>query len=290
VKLILKFNIVFIAIFLIGLGAAGYVSNQLLQNNAREEILQNARLVMETALATRAYTSGQIRPLLDTQMKYTFLPQSVPSYSAQEVLGGLRKKFPEYAYKEATLNPTNPRDRAVDWEADIVNQFRSSPDRGEIIGERETPSGRSLYIARPIQIKDPNCLPCHSTVDAAPKTMVEKYGQANGFGWQLNEIIGAQVVSVPTEVPIQRAQAAYRTFMMSLTAVFLFIGIALNIMLLIMVIRPVTKLSKLADQVSMGQMDVPDFKAAGRDEIGTLTESFNRMKKSLVQAMKMLED
>jgi protein-histidine pros-kinase len=127
-------------------------------------------------------------------------------------------------------------------------------------------------------------------VDAAPKTMVERYGPANGFGWQLNEVIGAQVVSVPTDVPIQRAQAAYRTFMVSLTAVFLFIGIALNIMLLIMVIRPVTKLSKLADQVSMGQMDVPDFHAGAKDEIGTLSDSFNRMKKSLVQAMKMLED
>ena len=124
-KLILKFNIVFIAIFLIGLGAAGYVSNQLLQTNAREEILQNARLVMETALSTRAYTSGQIRPLLDTQMKYTFLPQSVPSYSAQEVLNGLRKKFPEYAYKEAVLNPTNPRNRAVEWENDIAMRVNS---------------------------------------------------------------------------------------------------------------------------------------------------------------------
>ncbi len=289
-KLILKFNIVFIAIFLIGLGAAGYVSNQLLQNNAREEILQNARLVMEASLATRAYTSSQIRPLLETQMKYAFLPQSVPSYSATEVLGGLRKKFPEYSYKEAALNPTNPRDRAVEWETDIINQFRSNPERGEIIGERDTPTGRTLYIARPFQIKDPGCLPCHSTVEAAPKTMVDRYGPANGFGWQLNEVIGAQVVSVPTDVPIQRAQAAYRTFMVSLTAVFLFIGIALNLMLLIMVIRPVTKLSKLADQVSMGQMDVPDFRVAGRDEIGTLTESFNRMKKSLIQAMKMLED
>jgi len=290
VKLILKFNIVFIAIFLIGLGAAGYVSNQLLQNNAREEILQNARLVMEAGLATRSYTSGQIRPLLETQMKYTFLPQSVPSYSATEVLAGLRTKFPEYAYKEAALNPTNPRDRAVEWETDIINQFRSNPERGEIIGERDTPTGRTLYIARPFQIKDPGCLPCHSTVDAAPKTMVDRYGPANGFGWQLNEVIGAQVVSVPTDVPIQRAQAAYRTFMVSLTAVFLFIGIALNLMLLIMVIRPVTKLSKLADQVSMGQMDVPDFRAAGRDEIGVLADSFNRMKKSLIQAMKMLED
>ena len=289
-KLIVKFNLVFLVVFLLGLAAAGYVSNQLLQKNARDEIVLNARLVMESALATRTYTSTQVGPLLQTQMKYSFLPQSIPAYSANEIFDVVRKTFPEYAYKEAVLNPTNPRNRANDWEADIVNQFRNASDRPEMVGERETPNGKSFYIARPIQIKDPNCLPCHSTVDAAPKTMVEKYGPANGFGWQLNEIIGAQVVSVPTDVPIQRAQAAYRTFMVSLTAVFLFIGIALNVMLLIMVIRPVTKLSKLADQVSMGQMDVPDFKATGKDEIGTLTESFNRMKKSLVQAMKMLED
>ena len=289
-KLILKFNLVFVAIFLLGLGIAGYMSNQLLQQNAREEIVQNARLVMETALATRAYTASQVGPLLETQMKYAFLPQSIPAYSATEVVNGLRKKFGDYAYKEAALNPTNPRDRAVDWEADIVNRFRNGYDRSEIIGERDTPTGRSLYIARPIQIKDPSCLACHSTAEAAPKTVVDRYGPANGFGWQLNEIIGAQVVSVPADVPLQRAQAAYRTFMVSLTAVFLFVGIALNLMLLAMVIRPVTRLSRLADQVSLGNMDVADFQAGGKDEIGMLAGSFNRMKKSVVQAMKMLEE
>ena len=289
-KLILKFNLVFVAIFLIGLGIAGYTSHQLLQQNAREEILQNARLVMETALATRAYTASQVGPLLETQMKYVFLPQSLPAYSAFEVVNGLRKKFPEYAYKEAALNPTNPRDRAVDWESDVISQFRNNPERLELIGERETSSGRSLYIARPIQIKDPACLVCHSTVEAAPKTMVDRYGTANGFGWQLNEVIGAQVVSVPTDVPTRRAQAAYRTFMVSLAGVFILIGIALNLMLLAMVIRPVTRLSRLADQVSMGEIEVPDFKAGGKDEIGVLADSFNRMKKSVVQAMKMLEE
>ncbi|MGH8683683.1 MAG: c-type heme family protein [Burkholderiales bacterium] len=289
-KLILKFNLVFIAVFLIGLGAAGYVSNQLLQGNAREEILQNARLVMETSLSTRTYTSSQVGPLLATQMKYQFLPQSVPAYSATEVLNGLKKNFPEYAYKEATLNPTNPRNRAVDWEADIVNQFRGGSDRTEIVGERDTPTGRSLYIARPIRIGNAACLTCHSTVDAAPKTLVDRYGPANGFGWQLNEVVGAQVVSVPTDVPIQRATAAYRTFMVSLTVVFLLIGLALNLMLYAMVIRPVSRLSRLADQVSMGNMEVPDFGVSSRDEIGVLADSFNRMKKSLVQAMKMLEE
>ena len=289
-KLIVKFNLVFIVVFLLGLAAAATVSDQLLQRNAREEIVLNARLLMEGALAARTYTSTQVGPLLQTQMKYTFLPQSIPAYSANEIFDVVRKTFPEYAYKEAVLNPTNPRNRANDWEADIVHQFRNVSDRPEQVGERDTPTGKSFYIARPLQIKAEACLYCHSTVDAAPKTLVDKYGPANGFGWKLNEIIGAQIVSVPTEVPILRANRAFRTFMVSLTAVFVFIFIALNLMLWYMVIRPVTRLSRLADQVSQGQnMDAPDFEVRSGDDIGVLTQSFNRMKKSLVQAMKMLE-
>jgi protein-histidine pros-kinase len=200
-KLLIKFNLAFIAIFLVGLAAAGFISWSLLQRNAQAEISENARLMMEAALATRGYTSTQLQPLLATQMKYTFLPQSVPAYSATEVFAGLRKNFPEYNYKEAALNPTNPRDRAVEWEADIINQFRNNGGAGEIIGERDTPTGRSFYVARPIKITDPNCLVCHTTPDIAPATMVERYGPSNGFGWQLNEVIGAQIISVPTSVP-----------------------------------------------------------------------------------------
>jgi len=286
-RLILKFNLVFVAIFLIGLSATGYISNQLLQQNAREETLQNARLVMESALAARAYTSSQIRPLLVQPLvalrerhlgaqSQTVLPQAVEAYAATELVGLMRRKYPDYAYKEATLNPTNPRDRAVEWEAELIHQFRNNPERAEIIGERDTPVGRALFIARPIQIKDPACLRCHSTVEAAPKAVVDTYGPVNGFGWQLNEVVGAQVLSVPTAVPIQRANAAFRTFMISITTVFLVIGIVGDLMMYQLVIRPVVNLSKLADQVSLGNMDVPDFKARSTDEIGVLINSFNR--------------
>jgi protein-histidine pros-kinase len=289
-RLIFKFNLVFIAAFVLSLGIAGYVAERLLQQNAREEMLHSARLIMEAALSTRGYTSTQIGPLLQTQIKYSFLPQSVPAYSATEVLKGLRKRFPEYAYKEATLNPTNPSNRAVDWETDVVNQFRNSAEHTEIVGERDTPTGRLLYIARPIQIRDAACLGCHSTVDAAPKTLIDRYGPANGFGWKLNEVVGAQVVSVPTDVPVQRARAAFRNLMLSIGAIFVVLGLVLNAMLLWMVIVPVSRLAKLADRVSLGAMDVPDFHVRSRDEIRVLADSFNRMKKSLVQAMKMLED
>jgi protein-histidine pros-kinase len=288
-RLLLKFNLVFIAIFVLGLLASALVSRDLLQRNASEEILAHGRLLMEKAAAVRAFTSQQITPLLETQMKYTFLPQSVPTYAAGEVLAAVKKAYPDYAYKDAVLNPTNPRDRATDWEADIVNYFRSNPGATEYIGERDTPTGRSLFLAKPIVIHDGACLRCHSTVDAAPKTMVDHYGPDNGFGWKLDVPIGAQLVSVPMTVALERASHTFRVFIASLAAVFLLIGVALNLMLWRMVIRPVTQLAALADRVSLGEMDAPDFQSRSRDEIGTLAASFGRMKKSLVQAMKMLD-
>ena len=288
-RLIWKFNLVLLGIFVVGFLTAGYVSYKVLQTNAREEILQHARLMMEAALASRNYTNTQVKPLLDTQLKYTFLPQTVPAYAATEQFNDIRKTHKDYAYKEATLNPTNPRDRANDWEADVIQIFRQAPETPEVIGERDTPTGRSLYLARPIQIKNGACLVCHSTLDAAPKTMLDLYGNANGFGWKLNEIIGAQLVSVPMSVPIARANATLRTFLVSLAAVFGATFVLLNVMLHTIVIRRVTRLAAIADQVSLGNMEAGEFHARSKDEIGVLTEALGRMKASLVQAMKMLE-
>jgi len=288
-KLLLKFNLIFLLIFAAGLAAIGRVSWTLLERNARDEIAQSAGLLMDAALATRAYTQGQIAPLLQTQLKYTFLPQTIAAYSATEVFNDVRKKHPEYAYKEAVLNPTNPRDRAVEWEADIVNQFRNNKESTEIIGDRDTPTGRSFYVARPLRITNPACLQCHSTVEAAPPTLIDRYGPANGFGWQINEVVGAQIISVPTKVPLDRAQKAFNLFMTSTGTVFVVIGLVLNLMLWLMVIRPVGKLSQFADRVSLGELEIPEYKRSSSDEIGVLAKSIGRMRTSMVQAMKMLD-
>jgi HAMP domain-containing protein len=288
-KLLVKFNLIYVIVMALGVGVSGYLTRALLVQNAREEVLSNARQLIDKANAVRGYTSGQITKLLETQMKYEFLPQSVPSYSAVEVLGTLQKKYPDYFYKEATLNPTNPRDRATGWEVDVVNQFRANAELKEAVGQRDTPTGPSLYLAAPLRITNPACLQCHSSVEAAPKTMVDKYGPANGFGWNLNEVIGAQVVSVPLAVPLQRAEKSFNVFIGSLVGVFVVVGVVLNLMIWLVVVRPVTRLSELADRVSQGDLNAPEFPAGGRDEIGVLAQSFSRMRTSVVQAMKMLE-
>ena len=118
---------------------------------------------------------------------------------------------------------------------------------------------------------------------------MDHYGPNNGFGWTLNEPLGAHIVSVPLAVPLAQADRALYTVLGLLGAVFVLVGVALNLMLWKLVIQPVTRLSALSDRVSMGDLDAPEFTARSRDEIGTLADSFARMRKSLVHAMKLLD-
>ena len=284
----LKFNIVLAVVFGAGMAVSAWVSHELLERNAKDEVLRNAGLMMEAALAVRGYTVKQVKPHLESQLAETFLPQTVPAYAATETFNALRVKYPDFSYKEATLNPTNPRDRAVEWETDVVNVFRNSTEQKEIMGERDTPTGRMLYMARPIQIKDPACLACHSVPAAAPASMIKLYGEGNGFGWKHNEIIGAQVVSVPMSLPIRNANKAFQLFMGSLAAIFVVTFIVLNLMLSVMIIRPIAKMSRSADKISQGDFNVPEF-GKGSDEISVLGTSFNRMRRSLQKALKLIE-
>lgn len=283
-----KFNLAVISVLVLGLVATGLVSFNMLRSNARSEIVERAGLMMEAALAMRGYTISEIRPLLAPHMTDTFMPQTVPAYAATQAFNKLRESHPEYTYKEATLNPTNPRDRAVDWEADIISTFRNHPESTELVGTRDTPTGRSLYLARPIQINNEGCLACHSTAAAAPEAMVVQYGPANGFGWKLNEVVGAQIMSVPMTVPEAAAQRAFLTFMGALLLVFGAIVFALNFLLRRLVVQPVVGLAQTADDVSRGQLGVPAFETEGKDEIALLASSFNRMRRSLEKALKMI--
>jgi HAMP domain-containing protein len=284
----LKFNLVLLLVFVVGLGATGYVSYDLLHRNARDEVLRNAGVMMEAALSMRSYTVAQVRPNLAVDSD-KFLPQSVPAFGATEIMTLLRKKYPDYSYKEAALNPTNARNRAVEWEEDLIKAFRGNPALGEVSGMRDTPTGRALYLARPMQIKDPSCLSCHTTPDMAPPAMVKIYGPANGFGWQQNEIIAAQIVSVPMGLPIRNANRAFVTFMSSLAVVFAALFVILNMMLTQLIIEPITQLSEVADHISRGKVDVPELVTKGRDEVAHLSQSFNRMRRSLQKAISLID-
>ena len=289
-KLLTKFNLVLLVFF----GASGFLiahlAYQFLMRNARDQVLQQAELMMAGARSTRDYTSEQIKPLLlkNPEHETNFLPQTVPAFAATTIFNSMRKSYPDYSYREATLNPTNLVDRAEDWEADIVRYFADHPGEKKVVGERETPTGRYLYLAKPMSA-DASCLECHSTPDVAPAAMIKTYGPQNGFGWKLNQIIAAQIVSVPMALPIQVADNAYRSLILFLVATFLLSIAALDTALYLIVIRPLRRVSQAADRISKGETDLPELEVRGHDEIADVTSSFNRMHVSLAKALKMLD-
>ena len=266
----------------------GYACRVILEANAQREVVAEAGLMMDSALAIREYTANEILPLLSERMQKEFPPQSVPFYAATQNFLRLRERHPEYSYKEATLNPMNPRDRPADWEADIIQRFRNDANAPEIVGARETPMGKSLYLARPIR-NEAECLPCHGNPSAAPQTLIARYGRAGGFGWQPNEIVGAQVVSVRFASATANADRTFRAFMISLIAVFAAVFVAVNGAVYILVVRPVRRIARVADRLSLGDMSAEQFPLQGAKEIESVTRSFNRMRKSLEKALRLLE-
>lgn len=284
-----RFNLILVTV----LGAAfviiGLSAHRTLYDNAYHEVLRQAGLMMDSAMAVRGYTIEEIRPLLLDDLEQSFLPQVVPAYAATQSFLRLHEHNPDYIYKEATLNPTNPRNRAVDWETDIISMFQNRPDLEEFTGERETPGGRSMYLSRPIRVSDEACLSCHSTPAAAPPSMLKRYGNDNGFGWGLHKVVGAQIVSVPMDVPIAKAQQTFRWLMIVLAVSFVAVLILVNLLLKLTVINPIQRMSHTAEEVSRGNLDIPEFERHGRDEISVLAESFNRMRRSLDKAMELLE-
>ncbi len=284
-----KFTILLTLILLAGLTLSGLVLSAVLRQNARNDVAATALILMETMGSVREYTSTQVNPELQDKLEERFLPQTIPAYSAREVFDILRNNtdYRDFFYKEATLNPTNLRDKADRFESELVERFRQNNNIKELSGFRAAPSGKVFYIARPLQINSESCLQCHSTPDVAPRSQIERYGEAGGFGWKLNEIVGARIVSVPASRVITKANQSSLIILGIVSAIFILVILLVNLILNRQVIRPLKRMTRVAEEVSTGRTDV-EFEQLSNDEIGHLARAFKRMQLSLEIALKRL--
>lgn len=289
-KIAKKFTLLLFLVFIVGIILSGAALATVLNYRAQNEITSKALVLEDLMNSVRDYTNTQVSPELAERLKTEFLPQAVPSYSAREVFEKLRahQAYSELFYKEATLNPTNLRDITDSFEAEIVKKFRQQTNLKEQQGFRLEPSGKLFYIARPLTVTEPSCLECHSTPNRAPKSMIERYGTANGFGWKLNEIIGTQIVYVPASKLFQNARQSFVTIMTIIIIVFATAIFLVNQWLKRYVVRPLKQMAQVAEAVSTGDMNA-EFERKSNDEVGILAEAFTRMKTSLALAMKRLD-
>jgi protein-histidine pros-kinase len=209
----------------------------------------------------------------------------VSSYAATETIGRMQQQFHDYRYHVAALNPTNKRDQADPWETWAIQTLARDENSPEYTEVRDLPKGRFAFIAKPIRITNAACLACHSVPEAAPATMLDTYGRANGFGWKLNEVVAVQVVSVPMSVAQKRADVLLQSVMVTLIAAFVLMLLTVNAVLYFVVGRRLRRLSRVADRVSRGDADSQSIKSTGNDEVSALEKAFERMRMSLSLAV-----
>lgn len=289
VKLLMKFNLVLIIVLGVGMYFISDHAYSFLMENARQQVLAQAKLMEASATASFNYTANQVSPVLEKtpEHKSNFLPQTIPFYAVNTTFKLLRSSYPDYTLRETALNPLDLDNRAEDWEADLINYFRNNPGQAERSGERATPIGQMLYVADKITT-DASCIQCHGSPASAPRAMVRHYGRDHGYGWKVNDVVGAQIVSVPMSVPIAMADRAFHHLLIGLGAIFLLTILLIDLAMYLVVIRPLRRVSKNADLISKGEIDLPLLEVKGGDEIAEVTASFNRMHTSLMKAFEML--
>ena len=284
-----KYNIVLVVACLLGIAVSIAMSYVLVRKSAVQEVEQSIDLLREKTSAVRYYTLNSIEPLLADNNDILFLPETVTSYAARTIFAKVQEKYPDYSYKEAALNPTNPADLPTELEASLIKRFRADPSLEQITTIVDGENGRILSVAYPVTIKQEGCLRCHSTPEAAPPAMVDLYGPDNGFGWQMGETVGAQIISAPISLVDKRALETVIILVSGLGVAFVVVFVTTNALLSRIVLRPVERMSEMAEKVSHGDFAVPEYSKPGRDEISALSASFNRMRRSLERAMMMID-
>lgn len=242
--------------------------------------------LMKVNNSVREYTNKRLQPLLIKKMEENpdiFIPEAIPIFSVNEIFETLRSNagYADYFYKDATLNPTNLRDKADDFETEIINIFRFSESKKTSLSGYRTILGTKLYYtAKPFSINNKSCLRCHTNPEKAPKSQLAIYGTEHGFGWKLNEILGIQIIYISAEQIIEYVHRSFVIIIGIITMIFAVMVVTINLFLKRAILKRIKKIARVIHQVSIGNLYV-NLDKQKKDEIGGVAEAFYRMKFSL---------
>lgn len=283
-------------IFVVGILTSGLILSAAIRQKVEGQTIQQAEILIQTMNAVRTYTSSKVNPQLADKLaeSSTFIPETVPAYSAREVFEEFRSEdtYKDFLYKEATLNPTNPKDQADKFETQIINRFRENVELNKLKGYRTVDGQKRLYISRPLTVTNESCLECHGSPSAAPDSMIATYGSENGFGWKLGETIAAQTVYLPSSQVSAEGNRHLLLVVAIFSGVFAVVISVISRLLKTTVIHPLGQLNKLIRDISLGQRVTLSDPAnestalssliARTDEPGQLARAFEHMANEVV--------
>jgi len=271
----------------LAIGVLGFTSYRLSMNNALAEAEIKSDLVMNYAMASREFTRVSQSPLVRQLVEPDrFYPEIMSGFAtARGIYEEFEKTYPGYIFRQATIDPLHPVNKADAQELEIIQRFDADRNLGNQKGILVRDGVEVFYTATPFSVQSQNCLICHGDPANAPKDQIEIYGDTNGYWWNMDDMVAAFIVYVPVADAISSAKA------MSLTLVLYGAG-GIAIMLVIIgwflnrdVVAPIVRLAERAEDFSLGEnLDEPIDKSA-TGEVGVLAQSIERLRISLNKLM-----
>lgn len=289
-----KFSLLLALIWLVGGSVTIFTLSKHLNDQAEQTVRERAEIVLTAMQAARDYTQDNIQPLVEAYSvaDNSFTQEIIPNFAARSIFSNFRQQDPsllDYLYKEAAVNPTNTADLADSFEAELYPQLEPLTDTPpEIIsGYRMIDDQKFFYLAKPLVVSDQSCLACHGRPQNAPAPLISMYGDRNGFGWNLNEIVATQMVYVPADTIFARGRQNLWTVTKTFLGVFCALFFTINLLLWRTVIRPLKILTGTAKQISAcsvegGHTTVPKNEqltalTVRKDEPGQLARALDYM-------------
>jgi|MTBAKSStandDraft_2_1061841.scaffolds.fasta_scaffold00044_157 signal transduction histidine kinase len=175
------------------------------------EVEAKTRLVFSNLLAVQTYVRETLRPAMYEVLPHgDFIIEAMSSsFVTRTVMSDLNRARDQFTYRRVALNPRNPEFAPNGLELELIRHFRDNP-RQKSLGQFRSINGEEYYVAAQPVVFDASCMVCHGRPEDAPAVLLARYGSVRGFGRQVDEIDGLDLVTMPVS---HEAAAIHRVTM-----------------------------------------------------------------------------
>ncbi|MFZ5774455.1 MAG: c-type heme family protein [Thermodesulfobacteriota bacterium] len=288
-----RFIVIMAIIFGVATILIGTASYRFSERNAMAEAKSKGQLIFNYILATRDFFVTKQQPLImEVFEKDRFYPELMSGFVLTRSTFDLFKGSLEgYEFKQATLDPLYPPNKADAWETALIEKFRTQKEMktDEGLMTRTGKDGREerfFYMAKPIAVSNDACLRCHGNVNDAPKDQVEIYGTDHGYNWKKGDTVAAYVVYVSVEEALSAAKKSAIVLYLIGAGCLLIALVGVWVLMDRFVVNPIVRLSVKAEEISLGKNMEEGVGIKQNDEIGALAAAIERLRISMVRILK----
>ena len=284
-----KFIIIIAVLSLLATVAIGYTSYMLSRQNAIAEAKSKGDIIYNFIESSGKFFGKYQYPLIMEMFDDAdvFIPELMSKFVVRRMEFEIFDETLEgYEFKQATLDPLWPDDKADKDEVQVIKYFDANPKATDKQGVMTKEGQQYFYTAKPIRVTKAFCLTCHGDPADAPADQRDIYGTENGYNWKMNETVGAVMVYISiAEAMADAKQAAMKIFMVGVGCLLVTI-ICIWIFLDRVVVAPIIKLSGASKNISLGKDLDDSLHTESKDEIGALANAIDRMRISIVKLLK----